>query len=72
MAFRVRAYKAVQMGNQPVNEVEAQRSGEDSGDGNEQTVFPTVFHGRNNQPQNSSRQHDTGGEGQNDVAESVR
>ena len=69
VGFGIGPHQMVHMGDQPVHKVQTQGARKDSGYGDDQTA---VFHGRDDQSQNSCRQHNTGREGQHQITEFVR
>ena len=61
----------MQVGNSLIHQVQTQRTGKNTGDGEHQTVISAVFHSRKNQTQYRCGQHHACRKGQNNIAEFV-
>ena len=71
MVLNIRADQLVQVGGQLVDDSQAQRTYEDTGNGVEQPPFSAILDGGQDEAQHRRRQHHARSEGQHDIGELV-
>ena len=71
MSFLVNTAEPVQMGHQPVKEIDADSTGKYADDGDEQAPVSAVIQGGQDQAQYRRRQHHAGSKGQHNITEPV-